>query len=115
MAEHTKTPWRLDFLEIHDRRYGLNGIVSADDESRLLIKGSGGAESYTRFIAKFDKAVEDEANAAFIVRAVNLHDDLVAALRKIAAIDGPPFPETYDGYGSMAVVTARAALSKLGY
>jgi hypothetical protein len=48
-----------------------------------------------------------EANAAFIVRAVNAHDDLVKALRTVIDEKAPL-------YWEQKVDMARAALSKAG-
>jgi hypothetical protein len=53
IAAHTPTPWRI----------GIAGRVLGGDGLSVV--------SFNR-----------KANAAFIVRAVNAHDDLVAALRK---------------------------------
>lgn len=64
---HTPTPWRLD-----------------NPESTLVIG------SNERIIADCDHPqlpdTEIEANAAFIVRAVNCHDDLVSALKNVMAM-----------------------------
>lgn len=66
MAEHSKTPWRL----------GKNG---GDD---TVFAGN-------RVVAMCDTDVNaphvDKANAAFIVRAVNCHAELVAALELLVA------------------------------
>lgn len=75
MSEHTPTPWHL----------GRNGGVYADTQfSRVFADGSGTAR--VCLSCDFpDRPGEDDANEAFIVRAVNHHDALVAALR--AALD----------------------------
>lgn len=61
----------------------------------------------------------DEANAAFIVRAVNAHDELIAALERIAAFDDVMASNHLAQTGSYAqfdepasVEIARAALAK---
>ena len=54
--------------------------------------------------------LEDEANAEFIVKAVNCHDELVEALESLLGYeDDPPPPGTY---GYVIYANARAALAK---
>lgn len=53
------------------------------------------------------------ADAAFIVKACNAHDDLVAALMKIAGSDERPGHVAYIRKGEVARI-ARAALAKAG-
>ena len=60
MAEHTPTPWRLD------TRW-----------SRLIVQGPNNEDIASVFGTRSD---EGKACAAFIVRAVNCHEELVAAL-----------------------------------
>jgi hypothetical protein len=79
MAEHTKTPWRIDHdqnpVEIvgpaeNYRRFGVDG-------ERTL--GTVGDDCfYDDDDGNFEG--EDIANAAFIVRAVNAHDEMVEAI-----------------------------------
>lgn len=64
-AQHTPTPWHVGDGKAARIIYGQDGYAIAD--ATVYHGRHGGAE---------------EANAAFIVRAVNAHDDLVAALRK---------------------------------
>jgi hypothetical protein len=71
------------------------GRVQTVDPASVLAKVSGGPTD--------DREVA-EANAAFIVRAVNAHDDLVKALRRALA----------DELGDNWQAAARAALSKAG-
>jgi hypothetical protein len=66
MTEHTPTPW-------------LVIPPSADRPSRAMVCAAGGANIYDAPLTN-----ETEANAAFIVRAVNAHDDLVKALEPFA-------------------------------
>jgi hypothetical protein len=72
MAEHTPVPWRVHTLY-------LSEIYATVDEKRMQIADISGACSQL-----------DEANAAFVVKAVNAHDILVQALEFIR--DG------YDNY-----------------
>ena len=84
---HTSTPWRLDRLTIHGNDYGLNGIVPCDADEMLCIEGSGGARSYTQHIVepRFHTA-SDEDNYALIVRAVNAHEMMLAALKAVLTV-----------------------------
>lgn len=82
---HSPTPWRVNYTEIHGKRYGPPALRSAFvdrdvEEYRAIRTGSGGARSYSRDLFRFDGLDDDDANAAFIVRAVNNHDELVEAL-----------------------------------
>jgi len=65
-AAHTPTPWK--FEDEYVRADALNG-----DEGGNIV-----ADVYTR--PSHSHSPEMEANAAFIVRAVNAHDALVEAL-----------------------------------
>jgi hypothetical protein len=92
MSGHTKLPWAIS-------------TVSAD----IIVNNRD------NFVAKCGESLfipenEQDANAAFIVRAVNAHDELVAELRNMIDIywgehgDGGQEP-TY-------IVRAKAALAK---
>lgn len=75
MGEHTPTPWRADMGEFPPQMKlepYLRSYVGPDGET-IRVKGfalSGGN-------VEMDEA---RANSEFIVKAVNCHDDLVAAL-----------------------------------
>ena len=70
MTEHTATPWHLD------TRWG-----------RLVVQGSQGEDIANVFGTRTEEGKEC---GAFIVRAVNAHDKLVAALEAVewGAADG---------------------------
>lgn len=100
MSAHSPLPW-----EVPDG--GIRPAIFAEDGSHVASMSDTGDEA--------------EANAALIVRAVNAHDELVAALRDLTNA----YPESDDDnseanlwarYGSefaSAVSKARAALAKL--
>ncbi len=87
-APHTPTPWvqKGRRVEVH----GRGTIVECP------LPTSGGVFEATE-------------NAAFIVRACNAHEELVAALRWIVANDGQCLGDHPD-----RLLQARAALSKAG-
>lgn len=91
--KHTKTPWRVGELN-------ATGIEIKHDDN------TPGANSLViaRVTARQTWLSEAEANAAFIVRACNGHDDLVKALKEIVRND--PYNQ------SSAGIIARAALAK---
>jgi hypothetical protein len=101
MSEHNATPWR--YTADNNTSYG-----------RVVIEASDGWT--IAWVIDDITSVDPEANAAFIVRAVNAYDDLVAALR--------PFAELADIFASTgastiggpdmgkALAAARAALTK---
>jgi len=84
MNKHTPTPWT---------------VQQSDHVGGLLIKPVPG-----QVVAQCDEGSEMEANAAFIVRAVNAHDDLVAALKNCA-----PY---YAVMGEATIFAIEAALKK---
>lgn len=66
-ANHTATPWRV----------GRKGCVVAD----VPVPGMGGNDDVAYYGGHMVAESVTEANAAFIVKVVNLHEQLVAALR----------------------------------
>ena len=101
--QHTALPWRVGptISPVEGPRYA----TITDGNSRV-------ADVY----ADFSSIPKMEANAAFIVQAVNAHADLVEALRHAealisrTALAGGLDQETYDAHK----VLARAALAKAG-
>ena len=86
-AEHTPTPWSV--FEA-GKRYGIDAdmgvsivLFQANDE-----RHGDGVLGRTK-----DEA---HANAEFIVRAVNAHDDLVAAVKLVRSIIGEAAPEGFN-------------------
>jgi len=65
MIQHTPTPWRV----VRAKGYRIDDVVGAKDQ----------------LIASFDGEPfeREQANAAFIVRAANAHDALIAALQSL--------------------------------
>lgn len=82
-TKHTPTPWD----------YGYQGGKYGKGE--LLITGDKG-EEYSALVGQIHTIdpKEAEANAAFIVRACNAHDELVAALECAA--------ESIEAFGAQA-------------
>lgn len=70
MSEHTKTPWKLYKAKLRPDISDVVIIEVQDRNGKSIIKWGG-----------FDGQKNRDANAAFIVRACNSHDDLLAALR----------------------------------
>lgn len=112
-AKHTKTPWMLgrgSLIEIFARNPDDHSDANSTDALHVAtIQRRGG------------KSVEQShADAAFIVRACNAHDDLVKVLKAIVAADdkaiealkqlGAPIPAD----AAMLTEAARAALVKAG-
>jgi hypothetical protein len=93
MSEHTPTPWaRYDDGKLAARGWIKSVCKGIPEQMVAQAIGVGAIE-------------EREANAAFIVRAVNSHDDLVKALEAML--------EKHGGLEiSPAARQARAALAK---
>lgn len=69
MTEHSKLPWKL---------CGADGIYAGDDRGTKIAATRGGHTFHIDLCRE-----EVEANAAFIVKACNAHEKLVAALEFI--------------------------------
>lgn len=83
-TKHTPLPWVLD------HRFAGGVLIHPDDNEFLTVAK----------VLGFDND-EAKANAAFIVRAVNAHDDLIAALERLLQIVPPnsiPFGEADAAY-----------------
>ena len=68
--EHTPTPWEVIETFDYDFQIYPKGNVEAGHNQIAVIPATGDGD--------------DKANANHIVHCVNLHDELVAALKKIA-------------------------------
>jgi hypothetical protein len=73
MAEHTPTPWFL--LDQKLRPQFATRILEIQGPDRLAVVQWGGFDGLDRNQAK--------ANAEFIVRCVNAHDELMVALERV--------------------------------
>lgn len=96
MSKHTPTPWAL---------FSSNGTIA--------IKNPRSQKSYNEIVfwTGFDAShypEQAEANAAFIVKAVNSHDTMMTALQKIADTD--QYPDHADTAAELREI-ARSALS----
>lgn len=78
---HTPTPWAVRETVMHGTRYGGLWIEPEDAEYLVPLSGTGGAKSYTSRIVDIQDHDHNDANARFIVRAVNGYADLVEALK----------------------------------
>lgn len=78
-TEHTPTPWKANLTHNEPCVYAGTG------------SGRGIAYMQAENTPHIENSAERAANAAFIVRACNAHEDLVAALREAqAALNGAP-------------------------
>jgi hypothetical protein len=73
-AKHTPTPWRVIEGNLIKQDYTTIGL----DETAGVLIGSTRGHPSSGF---YPTEEEGAANAAFIVRAVNSHEQMVAALR----------------------------------
>lgn len=91
-TQHTPTPWKVDGMD----------VVSP---SEMIVVGC------LQWCGE-DRGGEGEANAAFIVKACNAHDELVAALRDV--VDTCDSGDYYGAPSAGAMQLARDALAKVG-
>lgn len=98
MKTHTPTPWRL-----HER------------SNRAIIAPTGHLIAEVTMCNKHIKTEDDrsetEANAAFIVTACNVHDDLVKALKDMLTYEGMDYN---DDRRINAIQCAKEALKNAG-
>lgn len=81
MTEHTKTPWRVE--QGTDLIWGACNPYDQSTYGMGYSIARGVTASWGKRRPDMD---EREANAAFIVRACNAHDALVAALTELQAM-----------------------------
>lgn len=101
MNKHTDTPWRKG-VTIENTDYGVPIF-----EITIFSKRTG------IFTIKSTYLEEVEANAEFIVKACNLHDELVEELNNLVKrIEGVIKDETYVGFTGLTVYPAKQLLTK---
>lgn len=100
---HTELPWET--VEIEDDIEGLpiTAVILTPNKAEIIKQRQ---MRYEGFDIAHCYGEDHEANAAFIVRACNSHDDLVAALEQMTA----HYEHLDDGDGS--IQQARAAIAK---
>ena len=109
---HTKGPWH--FVNVGENRvsYIMDKHGQSIAEPSRIEDGKNTAAKYREYLA----------NAEFIVRACNSHDDLLEACRRIVDLSagwnkngstGPRHPLSWESVGRVAMDYARYALSKI--
>jgi len=94
-AEHARTPWELTLGKDEQGRFVFFVIMPGDSVRGM--RHDVASISLDRFSRDIDHVSDRErANAAFIIKAVNAHDELVAALANILAFDAEV--GIYDGF-----------------
>lgn len=104
MTQHTRTPWRTDPDYCND-------IQTSDGK---LTIASIWHEEGGPWLPPLEEA---EANAAFIVRACNAHDDMLSALRDVAEYLGdepvaPSYPSAHHAATVALIRSVRAAIAR---
>lgn len=115
---HTPTPWQV---EPHSDTDEIVNVVSEYEVQPDGIKRANWIAELDAQI-DFDSDVDEQlavvnANAAFIVRACNAHDDLVDALKEALRYldDGDPeteFVKSFETGRSVSITRLRAAIAK---
>jgi hypothetical protein len=80
MAEHTPTPWRYRPREFDDW-----GFIRGPDDVLAAVAKYGACTETSLDQHRHNRTDPAEANAAFVVKAVNNHDALVDALASVRA------------------------------
>ena len=75
MSEHTPTPWE---------------VATGHPSRGLFVLGPPDEHDWARQVCEVDKAEDMDANAAFIVRAVNAHAALLSALEAVEWLNLDP-------------------------
>jgi hypothetical protein len=92
-TKHSPTPWRID------------ADVNADETAIVCSREGGDIVALSPGIEGWELSAELwPANAAHIVKCVNLHDELVAALREVV--------ESYDFYSDRRVSESQGGFDK---
>lgn len=97
---HTSTPWRVDSFEgrdLQNKRTSTHCIRTADESEKIALLGENKI-----------------ANAQFIVKAVNCHDELVETLKKIIFECEDSSTELYGASLGFIKLKAKQALKKAG-
>jgi len=117
VAEPTPRPWRRCDADPYDIEADGRGLLVTVYPEHFGERNLGAVDP-DRALRSFAEA---DANAALIVRAVNVHEELIAALRgALVVIDTLPWPtEAEAGSKVLAALTKRrsaivAALAKAG-
>ena len=106
MTEHTPLPWRVSsdmhgrMLRILSERHGAVAIDTPFRHDAFDPEGTGRSDHTDEML---------EANAKLIVRAVNCHDDLLAALEWAERALAPYSKDPAEGSGMHKI---RAAITK---
>lgn len=113
-TRHTPLPWQAQEPDEVDVFVPIIGVRLGDDGEPLHTPTNGLVCGATLFPTEID--AEDyeraRANAAFIVRAVNSHYDLLAALEKIEKAPAWGAPERWETTPAEVRQIARAAILK---
>ena len=100
-TKRTPGPWTTGIRQEGGRGFAVREIRAADGECIADIRG-------------IDSGI-NAANAAYIVRACNSHDELVAALRyMVEALEMYATPEEIEQTSRVEYAMARAALQRAG-
>lgn len=100
MSEHTKTPWfeKTDRIDSHYRIFSQQkNTLGSPVEICLVHQGIGDATSI--------------ANAAFIVRACNSHDALLAACKEAYSVWKNEFKNLPDTIGGRTIKQLKQAIT----
>lgn len=101
---HSPTPWRLIWDELHRTSPGEH---TGGDPYMAIQTGEGAID----LIAPPSMAKVHVANSEFILRAVNCHDELVAAAKAVLA-DSDEGANPYSRLGRSLYEPLKAALAK---
>jgi len=77
--KHTPTPWRIG---------NHGGEIVADSSERIFINGAIEKDSVEYYGGFLVAESISQPNAAFIVLAVNMHDELVEAVKRVVTLYG---------------------------
>ena len=116
MSGHTPGPWASDGTDICQKNNGHFHVIAKvklfSDYDELDIANKRSAPNRHQYLVEISCPVEgtEEANAMHIARCVNLHDELLAALKPFA--EPHAMGDSYVQFAPRLIATARAAIAK---
>lgn len=94
MKKHTPLPWKINGVRLENG----NLTISSRDKTRVVVCEMNNGTAYT--------GVKQEVNAAFIVKACNMHYMMLGALKTLLTAESMPLGNYMEPFISTAQILA---------